>query len=175
MNHIQELVSEHFYERMLAFVLKKINVLEDAEEVAQDIMLKLVQYKDMASIENVVAWAFRVANNRVIDYYRQKSRRLNVSLPDDLAEENTADRLQVSECLLPVIRRMPEGDRLLIEAIDMGGQSQKGYAQANGIAYSTLKSQVQRARVRLRSALLDCCSFEFDDQGFPTACYGRKP
>ncbi|WP_395373689.1 sigma-70 family RNA polymerase sigma factor [Marinicella sp. W31] len=174
MSHINELVSTHFYERMLAFVLKKINVLEDAEEVAQDIMLKLVQYQDMASVENVVAWTYRVANNRVIDYYRQKSKRLDVPLPEYLAEEKIADRLQVSECLQPVIKRLPEADRALIEAIDISGQAQKDYAEIHGIAYSTLKSQVQRARVRLRGALLDCCRFDFDENGFPTVCYGHK-
>jgi len=174
MNQLNELVSEHFYERMLAYVLKKINVLEDAEEVAQEIMLKLVQYKDIDSIENVVAWAYRVASNRIIDYYRHKSKRLNVSLPDHLAEEKVTDRLQVSECLAPVVNRMPEADRMLLQAIDFGGTSQKDYAEANGITYSTLKSQVQRARARLREALLDCCTFDFDHKGFPTACYGRK-
>ena len=174
MNQLNELVSAHFYERMLAYVLRKINVLEDAEEVAQDIMLKLVQYPNMAAVDNITAWAYKVASNRVIDYYRQKSKRLNVALPDHLAEEKITDRLQVSECLLPVVKRMPEADRVLLQEIDFAGTSQKDYAEAQGIAYSTLKSQVQRARARLREALLDCCTFDFDKNGFPTACYGRK-
>ena len=71
----------------------------------------------------------------------------------------------MTQCVEPFIRALPKKAADLLLAIDIEGQSQKDYAEKAGISYSTLKSQVQRARAKLRTLFDDCCSLTLDRHG----------
>ncbi len=58
--------------RVLAFVRSRINDMETAEDVAQDVWLQLTRQNDLDAIEQVGSWLFTAARNRVTDYYRKK-------------------------------------------------------------------------------------------------------
>jgi len=47
----------------------------DAEDILQDVFYELVEaYRTMKPIEQVTAWLFRVARNRITDLFRTKNR-----------------------------------------------------------------------------------------------------
>lgn len=65
---------ELFLDRIFRFVRFRVNSLEDAEDITQEVFMKmwrgLGNYKaDGAPFE---AWLYKIARNRVIDYYRQQ-------------------------------------------------------------------------------------------------------
>ena len=67
--------------------------------------------------------------------------------------------------MLPFIDALPSETASLLKAIDIEGRSQKEYAAELGISYSTLKSRVQRGRLKLRELFEQCCHMDLDRQG----------
>jgi RNA polymerase sigma factor (sigma-70 family) len=59
--------------RLRNFIRKRLVDREDVEDVLQDVFFELVEaYRLMKPIEQVGAWLFRVARNRIIDRFRRK-------------------------------------------------------------------------------------------------------
>ena len=60
---------------------------------------------------------------------------------------------------------------------ELGGMSQKEYAEEAGISYSGAKARVQRAKKKLKDNLMKCCHYQFDRYGtvvdiHPVNCWG---
>jgi len=66
-------VFEREQHRLLAFIRGKVHRLEDAEDIFQDVLLSTLERLSVTDpIENVAAWLYRAARNRIIDWYRKK-------------------------------------------------------------------------------------------------------
>ena len=78
---------EQYVTRIYRFVLIKVSDKRVAEEITQDIFLKVWQHiVDKKHVKSFQAFIFRIARNSVIDYYRQSNRQ---PLPiDEMPEEN---------------------------------------------------------------------------------------
>lgn len=58
---------------LLAFVKSRISSAEDAEDILQEVFLQAARAYDVTEpIGNLVGWLFRVARNRIVDWYRKK-------------------------------------------------------------------------------------------------------
>src|SRR5512146_1333240 len=61
--------------RLRNFIRRSVPDPGDAEDILQDVFYELVQaYRMMKPIEQVTAWLFRVARNRVVDRFRRRAR-----------------------------------------------------------------------------------------------------
>src|ERR1700687_2874591 len=61
--------------RLRNFIRKRVADRDDAEEILQEVFYELIEaYRMMKPVEQVTAWLFRVARNRIIDLFRRKSR-----------------------------------------------------------------------------------------------------
>src|SRR5580700_9402607 len=59
--------------RLRNFIRKRVDDEGDAEDILQDVFYELVEaYRLMKPIEQIGAWLFRVARNRIIDLFRKK-------------------------------------------------------------------------------------------------------
>src|SRR4051812_41003671 len=59
--------------RLLSFIRKRVPEAEDAEDILQDVFYQLLEHFDVLKpIEQVTAWLFRVARNKIIDRYRKR-------------------------------------------------------------------------------------------------------
>src|SRR5580700_6812428 len=59
--------------RLRNFIRKRVADEAEAEDILQDVFYELVEaYRLMKPIEQVSAWMFRVARNRIIDFFRKK-------------------------------------------------------------------------------------------------------
>src|SRR6266702_5064470 len=82
--------------RLRSFIRKRVLDIGDAEDVLQDVFYELAQaYRMMKPVEQVTAWLYRVARNRITDLFRRKKA---VSLHDPVEGE---DESRVLENLLP--------------------------------------------------------------------------
>src|ERR1700729_3426025 len=71
--------------RLRNFIRRRIADEGDAEDILQDVFYELVEaYRLMKPVEQAGAWLFRVARNRIIDFFRKKR---PVQLDDDLSIE----------------------------------------------------------------------------------------
>ena len=158
--------------RLRNFVRKRVPDAGDAEDILQDVLYELVQaYRLMQPIEHAGAWLYRVARNRVIDFFRRK--RL-VALGDALAERADDEGVLTLEDLLPspdagpeaayarrvllqelnaALDELPEEQRDVFIAHQIEGRSFKELAGETGVGLNTLLSRKRYAVLYLRRRL----------------------
>jgi RNA polymerase sigma-70 factor (ECF subfamily) len=160
--------------RVRGFVGRRVNDPHAADDVAQDIMLKV--QSQLASgppgHEKFDAWVFRVARNAVIDHYRARAvREGSASDAIEAADAVAADPdeptavAELSACVRQIIARLPPEYAEALTLTDLEGLSQQALADRIGLSLSAAKSRVQRAREKLGSMILDCCAIERNRAG----------
>jgi len=90
-NTIQE-----FGEKLFGFVRKKVKTTEDAEDILQEVWYQLSNLSDIAELDNVSAWLYEVARNKITDKARKKT---NLSI-EDYGFETDNDDFNFKEILL---------------------------------------------------------------------------
>ena len=88
--------------RLRSFIRKRVLDMGDAEDVLQDVFYELISaYRMLKPVEEVSAWLYRVARNRITDLFRRKKA---VSLNErvDEAGEELEDLL-TSPLLSPLL------------------------------------------------------------------------
>ena len=142
----------------------------EAEDLLQDIFLaahrKMALYKGESSLGT---WLFRLATNQCLDYLRSKRARLAM-LTDPMEHEPSAGKA-ITGAVLGVVDRLdleralaalPPGCRAVFVLHDIEGCEHREIAEALGVSDGTSKSQLHKARMRLRALL-----------GAPTVAPGR--
>ena len=96
--------------------------------------------------------------------------------PEDvMVYEHEASALQeLATSLKPLIGKLAVADREALRLIEFEGLTQVEAARRLGLSVSGMKSRVQRARLRLRSALDDCCRIALDRRGGVLGYEGRS-
>src|SRR5436189_3832341 len=100
------------------FIQRRVADQGDAEDILQDVFYELVEaYRMMKPVEQVTAWLFRVARNRITDLFRRRVRE-----GDRVAVESseTGDEAAFPEELLPSAEAGPEAAfarRVLLEEL----------------------------------------------------------
>ena len=134
----------------------------DAEDLLQEIFLSAHRKLDSFRGESALGtWLYRLAVNQCLDYLRSRAARTNQvtdALEDDAGPfeagaQTLADQTVAKMDLERALARLPEGCRAAFVLHDVQGLEHKEVAQALGIAEGTSKSQVHKARLRLRTLL----------------------
>jgi len=166
-------------DKLRAFIMSKVNDPEVTADLLQELFIKIHEHIDQLNDQTRIhSWIYQICRNLITDHFRRTKREMgtlesmNGAGPDDTDEE------YVSEAIEDMIRMMEEMPPDYCEALcltELGGLSQKAYAEKLGISYSGAKSRVQRAKKMLRDMLMKCCHYEFDKYGtvigiFPANC-----
>jgi len=158
--------------RLRNFIRRHVADREDAEDVLQDVFYELVEaYRLMKPVEQVTAWLFRVARNRITDLFRRRQREAVRVQSAATAEDDGALQL---EDLLPSPDAGPDGAYargVLLEELDaaldelpdeqreafigheLNGYSFKELAAQTGVSVNTLLSRKHYAVLHLRRRL----------------------
>ncbi len=163
-----EQIWKAFIQKMRRFVSRNVSDPDDAEDIVQEIFLKLhSRIGTLRDDTRVTPWLYRIARNAIVDYYR--SRRPRAPLPENLAaEKGTVEQTaegRIADGLGEMIKYLPEKYRQAIALTEIEGITQRELAQRLGITLAGAKSRVQRGRALLRRGLMACCHFEFDRRG----------
>jgi RNA polymerase sigma-70 factor (ECF subfamily) len=157
-------------ERVVAFVARRVPSHADAEDIAQEVMVRILRHSgDLVHTERLGAWMHRIAINAIADHYRRPARRelpsgeaTEVPEPEWHEPEPEDVRRELAACLTPLLERLPAIYREALELTELDGLSQVDAASRLGLSVSGMKARVQRARSQMRELLLDCCEVELD-------------
>lgn len=172
-------VYTEFHRSLLAYVRSKIRSKEDAEDIMQNVFAKISANADsLSEKEKIQNWLFTVTRNAVIDYYRVNAKRKNVELNESISEqllneESTDATKGLDNCVATMIALLPEEYKGIVEAAEINGISQKELAEKYGMAYSSMRSRVQRGRERLKQLFYNCCHIKTDNRGNVLQAQGR--
>ena len=171
-----EKVWSEYENNLKGFLHKNVSDPNDVEDLLQEILIKT--YKNLPRLRHnkkIKSWLFQVANNTIVDFYRQCKANTGISEYELWYTEQEQKVLQqLSECIIPFINILPEQEANLLIAIEINGMSQKEYAKKTGVNYSTLKSRVQKSRKALLGLFNECCTFSTNSQGSVTGYQTKK-
>lgn len=148
--------------RLYSVAFRMVGNAADAEDLLQEIFLaahrKLESFRGGSALGT---WLYRLAVNLCLDYLRSRTGRA-ISVTDALDDEHPlpdtesrslAERTVTKMDLERALAQLPEGCRMAFVLHDIEGLEHREVGEAMGIAEGTSKSQVHKARLRLRALL----------------------
>ncbi len=156
--------------RLKVFIRQRVADAGDAEDILQEVLYELVEaVRLMTPIDQVGAWLFRVARNRIIDLFRKRT----PEAPGDVLVEDEAFALgdllpahdggpeaelargMLLEELEAALDDLPDEQRQVFIAHEIEGRSFKELAAETGLSINTLLSRKHYAVLHLRRRLRD--------------------
>ena len=90
-NHnIEEIIAE-YADKIFGFCINRLNNIDDAQDLAQDILLEIVRCLPKSDVSNISAWVWKIARNRYAKRLNGKKRVITVSLDDMSIVDTLAD------------------------------------------------------------------------------------
>jgi RNA polymerase sigma-70 factor, ECF subfamily len=139
---------------------------EDAEDVAQEVFVKLWKYGSAVDEAKAGAWLMRVTHNQCIDCHRRRSKVRNAagagrdgSPANRIADENSADPetefelTQKQQALLSAVQNLPETPRSLLLLHYFQDLSLESIGEIMGMSTGSVKVAIHRGRKRLKEVL----------------------
>ena len=160
------------YPGLRAFIRKRVADQSDAEDILQDVFYELLEaYRMMKPVEQVTAWLFRVARNRITDLFRRRTREARATEPAKFnaeGEELLLDELLPSpdagpdaayargvlvEALDDALEELSAEQRDVFVAHELMGYTFKDLAEQSGVSMNTMLSRKRYAVLHLRERL----------------------
>ncbi len=144
-----------------------------AEDLLQETLARIDRgLADFAGRSSIKTWAFSIATRVAADYLRKPERRAQIVEMDETMggadpEPSIDERLVVDEmssCMRRVIDSLPEEYRAPLVLHEVQGLTAEETAAACGSSVPTAKIRIHRARLRLKAALQDECTFYRDTE-----------
>ena len=159
-NAYNELV-KRYKDRLLNFVLRYFNNVEQAEDVVQDTLIKLYThasyYKNVAKFST---WIFTIAKNNALTELRKNKRKKTYSLWTDdgqvidiNSKEESLDSKVQNEIAIDQLNKfldeIPENFRMAVVLRDFQELSYEEISKILEIPIGTIKSRINRGRIQL--------------------------
>jgi RNA polymerase sigma-70 factor, ECF subfamily len=148
--------------RLFSLMCRMVGNPADAEDLLQDVFLAAHRKLDTFRGDSALGtWLYRLATNLCLDYLRSRAARTSQvtdSLDDepwipDAGSRSLAERTVNKMDLERALALLPDGCRAAFVLHDVEGLEHGEVAEVLGIAEGTSKSQVHKARRRLRVLL----------------------
>ena len=153
----QSEIYELYADVLFGICLKYSRNYQDAEDTLQDSFLiifdKITQYNKKGSFEG---WLKRIAINTALQKYRKKTPLelvKEVTEIEDLVEIDFKDKNLDIDFLLNLIQQLPDQYRLAFTLYVLDSYSHKEISKMLNISEGTSKSNLSRARKKLKIAL----------------------
>lgn len=156
--------AEKVFPSVFGTALRLTRSREEAEDLAQEAIVRAYEAYDRFDGTNFKAWMLRIVTNLYINRYRQRQRAPQLgSLDEEGVVEPTSDEAEVPDRVLfdnavgaeieDALARVPEDFRLAVILSDIEGLSYQEIADATGVPIGTVRSRLARGRSMLRKSL----------------------
>jgi len=157
--------------RLRSFIRRRVSSDADTDDLLQDVFFELVEaYRLLMPIDFVTGWLYRVARNRITDFFRKKR---PVAFSEEMLEGNDGELLDIGD-LLPspnagpdelflrgvlldelevALGELPVEQREVFLAHEIEGRSFKELSAESGVSVNTLLSRKRYAVLHLRKRL----------------------
>ncbi|TXI46486.1 sigma-70 family RNA polymerase sigma factor [Methylophilus sp.] len=150
------------------FIRKSVPNAGDADDILQDVFYEFVSaYRLPEPLEQVGAWLYRVAKNRIVDRFRKQKHEVVLTQDDDedalwleailsIETETPAsifERKMLVEHVIATLNLLPAEQRQVFIAHELDGKSFKQIAAESGVAINTLLARKRYAVTFLQEQL----------------------
>ncbi len=170
------IASGDYYQTIQNYFRRRLSNEEEVRDLTQEVFLRALQSeRGFDNIRNLSGWLVTIARNLLIDHYRRRSVQLGSDVVDLSGETNAEDSYtDLERCLSKFLEELDPKSARVIRLVDLEGMSQKEVAEREGVPHATIRSQVQRARKKLKNRFADICFIPQDVVGRPQDCVERK-
>jgi len=156
--------SEKVFPSVFGTALRLTRSREEAEDLAQEAIVRAYEAYDRFDGTNFKAWMLRIVTNLYINRYRQRQRGPQLgSLDEENVAEPAASEFEVPDRILfdealgteveTALANVPEDFRLAVILSDIEGMSYQEIADATNVPIGTVRSRLARGRAILRKQL----------------------
>lgn len=147
-----------YYSRLCAFVFGIIQNYTSAEDVVQELFIKLWTHREKLIInESVSGYLYRASKNAALNYLRsEKIRQKSIqNIPEQPwhTDENLMEQIEFSAVLNQCIEQLPERSRDIFMKSRFEDLKQKEISNQLGISVKTIKNQIWKSLQYLKSCL----------------------
>lgn len=161
MSAFEELYQRH-HRRVYSICLRMLQNASEAEDLTQDVFIQL--YRKIGSFRGDSAfttWLHRMAVNQVLMHFRKKTVKFEKTTEEGetpvqiVSGSNDPQKMQIVDkiALENAIKQLPEGYKNVFLLHDVEGYEHEEVAKILGCSVGTSKSQLHKARLKLRKLL----------------------
>ncbi|WP_187423330.1 RNA polymerase sigma factor [Streptococcus sp. Marseille-P7375] len=143
------------FAREIVFYLQKSGASKaEAEDVVQDVFVKMLETDLVIPAEKMRAWMYRVSIRRYIDRYRRDQHYLEI-LQKEFFKQDEIRPFENDhyELLRTTIEELPTKEVMLLDLYYFQNFTVKEIAQIMSYSVSKVKVQLMRSRIKLRHKL----------------------
>ncbi len=165
----QKALFELYYKYGLTVTLAYCSHMEEAREVLNDAFLKVFDnIKDYDSSKPFEAWFRIIVIRTAINHYRKQANEIRwTELEDHDSIQNLTEDVEDGimdmspDEVLKLAQQLPPSYRMVINLYAVEGYSHKEISENLGISIGTSKSNLSKARARLKFLISQCRMFSF--------------
>lgn len=147
-----------YYQDVLNYISARVNDIFDAENIAQDVWLRLLEYDKQLAAESLRPFIYTVARNLVNDYLRhiyitRAVEGADISLAESIADYNTESLVVARDIALfeaKCVKALPERRRIIYVLARFKDRSVDEIALGMDLSMRTVENQLCRARRTVR-------------------------
>jgi RNA polymerase sigma-70 factor (ECF subfamily) len=158
-----ELIYERYHRRTYSLCLRMTNNTTEAEDLTQEVFIQL--FRKIGSFRGASAfstWLHRLTVNQVLMHFRRRSVKNEKTSEDGEMPEQVVsgtenpDKMPIVDriALNNAIAELPNGYRSVFVLHDIEGYEHEEVSRIMGISVGTSKSQLHKARLKLRGLLI---------------------
>ena len=157
--NLQDLIANYneFVDQIFRFIYLKTSNRETAEDLTSDCFMSAIKYMQVNRVDNVRAFLYKIARNKVIDYYREKGR---VIYSDEVVMEHEGEddydsfvNRQDANMVYAAMKHLDDGDREILTMRYIEDLPVAEIGEAIGKNAVATRVQIFRALRRMRSIL----------------------
>lgn len=155
-------LAHKYHDPLLRFFTKQLGNGADAEDLTQEVFVRLVRHKDRASIRHMEAYLFQTASNLVRDHARRNvTHRVSdhVSFEESHhegvvpSEEHVYEGREAIDAFLSILAEMPPRRRTVFLMHRFQGYSYGAIATKLGISVSVVEKHMMKALLQFHTHL----------------------
>ncbi len=160
-------------DRLFRFAKRMLNNHDEAEDVVQDVLMKLwINRESLEKKQSVEAFAMAMTKNLCIDRFRSKHfQTVNSGL--DIMELNLqemsasphkkAELADAMNLVAKIVEQLPENLKMIVQLRDIEGLSYQEIAEIMDMNINTLKVNLSRARKKIREFLNNNYNYYYNE------------
>lgn len=150
-----EAIYERYWKRMLAMAFLRLQSVEEAEDLVQDVFTSLWQRRDQSNIQSLENWLSTAVKYKIINRVnRQLSKEVAAdSFDDSVYIDPTIEQRFLEQLVATEINRLPEKCRIVFQYSRDLGFSNSEIAEKLSISEKTVEKHITTARKQLSLSL----------------------
>ena len=151
----------YYSPKLISFLFSITKTMHTAEEIMQEVFLRLWQNRENVEADNLGGWLYRVASNLAYSYLKREA--LNGRLLSSLKKKRQGNQFseideqmdykECNELIYKALNQLPDQQRKVYQLSLQEGMSRKEVAEVLNISPNTVRNHLTRALQFLRHFL----------------------